>query len=111
MSERMKLIELQIGVTCTGMYSTVYLPPAGKMLVKEDAAFKKLVDDIGAAVAKVLTESNEVEGSPTSCGPGAEALVAALGKDGIEVKVKEKSADENLDDEIMALLNKLFSQL
>lgn len=89
------LIKIEVGITNNGMYSTVYLLPAGLAAMKlEEGDFKKLVDDIGAAVAKVLSAGHEAEdGSAKSYGPGADALAAALGEEGFKVEVVERKDD------------------
>jgi hypothetical protein len=94
MSERLKLIELNIGVTEDGLYCTTYVTPAGSELIKTDSEFKGLLDTVVAAVAQALNtavpDDCKATGKARAHGPGAEVLAKALGEQGVDVEVGDK---------------------
>lgn len=102
--ERLKLIELNIGVTESGLYCTTYLTPTGSALVDDDPEFKKLLDAVASATAQALTDHAPFDGEKgmaTASGPGGEALANAVRARGVDVEV----IDEQTDDEFPNLLN------
>lgn len=91
MSERIKLIQLEIGVTESGVYCTTYLTPLGDDLKNTDLEFKKLLEAVVAAVAQALNTA--ATGKAQTFGPGAEVLAKAMGDVGVDVEVLDKQDD------------------
>lgn len=88
--ERIKLIELQVGVTEQGMYCTTYLTPEGTKLADADSEFKTILDAVVASVAKAITDNAPADSEPgkaKSWGPGAVALAQAMNEAGVETEV------------------------
>ena len=104
MDERVKLFQLDVGVTETGVYAITYLTKDGQAFAAVSVDFKKLLDDVVASVTQTITDSakeaGELEGRPTSYGPGAESLAKALGEQGLEVEVVEKPALNFTNDDL-----------
>jgi hypothetical protein len=70
MDERLELIHLEIGVSKVGMYCSTYLTPEAQLYRKVNEEFQKLLDDINAAVAAVLSKEATEGSKGESYGPG-----------------------------------------